>query len=106
MLRNPKEILEPMPLDQNFTLIDLRAVALASVLFSLFGFAPGYALGWCTNALSFRRRLLSTRLLIAVVISVSVNPGIVVLGWSAIGLGDLGCHRRFGNHGCHSVSSQ
>jgi hypothetical protein len=65
-----------MPLDQNFTLIDLRAVALASVLFSLFAFAPGYALGWCTNVLSFRQRLLSTRLLIAVVISVSVFPAL------------------------------
>ena len=65
-----------MPLAQNFTLIDLRAVALASVLFSLFAFAPGYALGWCTNVLSFRQRLLSTRLLIAVVISVSVFPAL------------------------------
>jgi hypothetical protein len=65
-----------MPLDQNFTLIDLRAAALASVLFSLFAFAPGYALGWCTNVLSFRQRLLSTRLLIAVVISVSVFPAL------------------------------
>src|SRR5258708_30172229 len=65
-----------MPLDQNFTLIDIRAVALASVLFSLFAFAPGYALGWFTNVLSFRRRLLSTRMLIAVVISVSVFPAL------------------------------
>src|SRR6266567_3750986 len=65
-----------MPLAQNFTLIDLRAVALASVLFSLFAFAPGYALGWCTNVLRFRQRLLSTRLLIAVVISVSVFPAL------------------------------
>src|SRR6266699_3936916 len=68
-----------MPLDQNFTLMDLRAAALASVLFSLFAFAPGYALGWCTNALSFRQRLLSTRLLIAVVISVSVSPVLLYL---------------------------
>jgi hypothetical protein len=65
-----------MPLAQNFTLIDLRAAALASVLFSLFAFAPGYALGWCTNVLSFRQRLLSTRLLIAVVISASVFPAL------------------------------
>jgi hypothetical protein len=72
-------MLEPMPPDQNFTLIDLRAVALASALFSLFAFAPGYALGWCTNALSFRQRLLSTRLLIAVVISVSVTPVLLYL---------------------------
>ena len=63
-----------MPLDQNFTLMGLRAAALASALFSLFAFAPGYALGWCTNVLSFRQRLLSTRLLVAVVISVSVWP--------------------------------
>src|ERR1035437_3976774 len=69
-------MLEPMPLDQNFTLLDLRAAALASALFSLFAFAPGYALGWCTNVLSFRQRLLSTRLLIAVVISVSVFPAL------------------------------
>jgi len=34
-----------MPLAQNFTLIDLRAAALASLLFSLFAFAPSYALG-------------------------------------------------------------
>jgi len=65
---------EPMPLSQNFTLIDLRAAALASVLFSLFAFAPGYVFGWCTNILMFRRRLLSTRLLIGVVLSVSVFP--------------------------------
>ena len=63
-----------MPLDRSFTLIDPRAVALAPVLFSLFAFAPGYALGWCTNALSFRQRLPSTRLPVAVVISVSVTP--------------------------------
>src|SRR4051794_861637 len=63
-----------MPLDQNFTVIDLRAAALASVLFSLFAFAPGYALCWSTNVLSFRQRLLSTRLLIAIVISVSISP--------------------------------
>jgi hypothetical protein len=69
-------MLESMPLDQNFTLIDLRAVTLASVLFSLFAFAPGYALGWCANVLAFRQRLLSTRLLIAVVISVSVSPAL------------------------------
>jgi hypothetical protein len=66
-------MIEPMPLDQDFTLIDLRAAALASVLFSLVAFAPGYALGWCTNVLSFRQRLMRTRLLIAVVISVSVS---------------------------------
>jgi len=65
-----------MPLAQNFTLIDLRAAALASLLFSLFAFAPGYALGWCTNVLSFRKRLLSTRLLIAVVMSVSLFPAL------------------------------
>jgi hypothetical protein len=70
-------MLEPMPLVQNFTLIDLRAVALASILFSLFAFAPGYALGWCANVLAFRQRLLSTRLLIAVVISVSVSPALL-----------------------------
>jgi hypothetical protein len=65
-----------MPLAQNFTLIDLRAAALASLLFSLFAFAPGYALGWCTNVLLFRQRLLSTRLLIAVVMSVSLFPAL------------------------------
>jgi hypothetical protein len=74
--RNPKEMLEPMPLGQNFTLIDVRAAALASFLFLLFAFAPGYVLCWCANVLSFRQRLLSTRLLIAVVISVSVSPAL------------------------------
>src|SRR5450759_1660126 len=68
-----------MQLGQNFTLIDLRAAALATVLFSLFAFAPGYALGWFTDVLSFRQRLLSTRLLIAVVISVSVFPALSYL---------------------------
>ena len=68
-----------MPQDRNFTLIDLRAAALASVLFSLFAFAPGYPLGWCTNVLSFRQRLPSTRLPIAVVIFVSATPVLLYL---------------------------
>ena len=68
-----------MPQDWSFTLIDPRAVALAPVLFSLFAFAAGYALGWCTNALSFRQRLPSTRLPIAVVIFVSATPVLLYL---------------------------
>ena len=73
-----------MPLDQNFTMIDVQAAALASALFALFAFAPGYALGWFTNVFSFRQRLLSTRLLIAVVISVFGWPIWTVSAASAV----------------------
>lgn len=66
----------------NFTIIDLEAASLATILFSIFAIAPGYALGWVTNVFSFRGRLIGTRLLLAVAISWSVCPAF--LYWSGM----------------------
>ena len=66
----------------NFTLIDIRGTAWATVLFSIFAFAPGYVIGWLSNVLAFRRRLVATRVLIAIVLSVSVSPiACYWIGW-------------------------
>ena len=59
---------------QNFTLIDIQASALASLLFAVFAVSPGYVIGRLTNVFSFRQRLLSTQLLLSIALSLSVSP--------------------------------
>jgi len=67
---------------QNFTTIDIRGTAVASLLFLAFAFAPGYLIGWVSNVFSFRQRRISTRLLLATVLSISVSPILCYwIGW-------------------------
>lgn len=73
----------------NYTLEDLRAGALAGILFASVAFAPGYVIGWSTNVLTFRDRKLSTKLLLATACSIAVSPiACYWIGWlcGAVGL--------------------
>jgi hypothetical protein len=57
-----------------YTALDLRDVGVGFLLFGLFAFAPGYVLGWLSNAFEFRRRRLATRLAAAVPLSIGFTP--------------------------------
>ena len=72
----------------NYTLEDLRAGVLASILFASVGFAPGYLAGWLTDCFEFRRRTLSTKLLLAVALSISISP--ILCYWTGWLLGSAG----------------
>jgi hypothetical protein len=65
--------------DQAFMLQDLAGALTAFCLFPLFLLVPGYSLGWLTDALSFRRRVLATRILLAVALSIAVFPALTYL---------------------------
>ena len=58
----------------NYTLEDLGAGLLASILFASVAFAPGYVAGWLTDCFEFRNRTLPTKLLLAIALSISISP--------------------------------
>jgi hypothetical protein len=58
----------------HFLLSDLTGISAGFVLFSLLALLPGYAIGWLTNVLGFRRRSLPFRLAASVPVSLSVAP--------------------------------
>jgi hypothetical protein len=58
----------------NFTVTDIAATLFAFLLFSLFLFVPGYAIGWLLDLFSFRRRTLPFRLTLCIPLSISVCP--------------------------------
>jgi hypothetical protein len=58
----------------HFLLSDLIGITAGFALFSLLAVAPGYSIGWLSNALGFRDRSLAFRLAASVPISLSVTP--------------------------------
>jgi hypothetical protein len=80
---------------RNFFLLDLCSSLWAFLLFGLFSFVPGYAVGWMADLVGFRRRTPATRLALSVPLSIGVAPllayltsrlGSIALTWSAFGL--------------------
>jgi hypothetical protein len=80
---------------RNFFLLDLCSSLWAFVLFGLFAFVPGYAVGWMADLIGFRRRTPATRLALSVPLSIGVAPllayltsrlGSIALTWCAFGL--------------------
>src|SRR5437879_5042237 len=61
----------------NFTVTDTAATLFAFLLFSLFLFVPGYAIGWLLDLFSFRRRTLPFRLTLCIPLSISVCPIVI-----------------------------
>jgi hypothetical protein len=73
----------------HFLLSDLVGISAGFALFSLLAFFPGYAVGWLTNVLGFRARLLPFRLAASVPVSLAVGPVLCYtvgrwLGWNAV----------------------
>jgi hypothetical protein len=80
---------------RNFFLLDLCSSLWAFVLFGLFSFVPGYAVGWMADLLDFRRRTPATRMALSVPLSIGVAPllayltarlGSIALTWCAFGV--------------------
>jgi hypothetical protein len=58
---------------------DIAGTAEAFLVFSLFGFVPGYSLAWTLNLLDFRRRTMVARVALAIALSIGVCPIIAFL---------------------------
>jgi hypothetical protein len=80
---------------RNFFLLDLGSSLWAFLLFGLFGFVPGYAVGWMADLIGFRGRDPATRFALSVPLSIGVAPlvaylasrlGSLALAWCAFGL--------------------
>jgi hypothetical protein len=63
----------------NFMLDDLFASTQAFLVFALFLVPPGYVTGTITDVIGFRTRSVLEKLLLAIVLSVCVAPGLAVL---------------------------
>jgi hypothetical protein len=63
----------------NFMIQDLAEGLAAFSLFPLFLLIPGYVLGWLTDVLSFRRRVVAVRIALSVVLAVAVFPIVTYL---------------------------
>lgn len=68
-------------LPMGYTASDLLGVSVGFLLFGLFAFAPGYTFGWLSDTLGFRQRRLSTRLAVAVPLSIGLAPITADLLW-------------------------
>jgi len=58
----------------NFLLSDCLAIPGAFFLFSVIAFLPGYAAGWLSDVLRFRRRSLAFRLCASVPLALAIGP--------------------------------
>lgn len=63
----------------NFMLEDVLTSTQAFLVFSLFLIPPGYVIGHLSNVIGFRSRSLLEKLLLAVLLSICVAPGLAVL---------------------------
>src|SRR6266480_4115771 len=63
------------------SMIAFDGVVQATLVFSLFGFPPGYLAGWLTDAFDFRRASLLRQFAISVPASVAVVPVLAFLPW-------------------------
>src|SRR5437899_2945873 len=63
----------------NFMLDDFFASTQAFLVFALFLVPPGYVTGTITDVIGFRTRSVLEKLLLAIVLSVCVAPGLAVL---------------------------
>lgn len=68
--------------DVNFMLQDIQSTLLGFVLFPLVLIVPGYVLGWWLDLFDFRRRLLHSRLALALSLSFAVSPILFYLSTS------------------------
>ena len=80
---------------RNFFLLDLGSSLWAFLLFGLFLFVPGYAVGWMADLVDFRRRAPVTRFALSVPLSIGIAPlvaylasrlGSITLAWWAFGV--------------------
>ncbi len=68
----------------NFTVQDFVKSLLAFLLFPIIYVIPGYVIGWLFDLFDFKKRLLATRFVIAIVLSISLSPIITFLTWNLI----------------------
>jgi len=66
---------------EHFMFQDLIASLLATFLFLLVAFVPGYVFGWLFDVLDFRRRSLLSRFAICIPLSISFCPILAYLLW-------------------------
>jgi len=76
-------------LPQNFPLADCRSCLLAFAILSLFFFVPGYVAAWLVDLVGFRRRLLLTRIAIAIPLSIGLSPVLSYLAGRALPSGGI-----------------
>jgi hypothetical protein len=67
--------------NEHFMLSDLIRTFEAVLVFPVIVLAPGYVLGWILDLLAFRRRLLLTRLTLAIPFSIGICPIITYILW-------------------------
>ena len=70
----------------NFLEFDISACIAATLLFSLFALVPGYVAAWLTELLDFRQRSLTTRIAIAIPLSIGITPALSYLAGRFVGM--------------------
>src|SRR5579872_5089598 len=70
----------------NFMLADIHATLLATLLYALFLFVPGYVVSWTFDLLDFRRQSVFLKCATAVAVSCALSPIVAYLSWTFFSL--------------------